>query len=325
MGIPSQKKQVSLYVLMDLGSINSARSGRCFLKNMFNDTAILPLPYFLRKIISTLIIKKRLPVLVKNYQHLPQGSPLYKQIHTLQNQLRKALPHLFIRTCFRYTPPFPRHLLPDIRKKNVQRIILLPLFPFFSYTTTQSSINIWKKTLLKKNISLEVIPPFYDHPLFLAAWQEQIQTILKKNHLQNSDCHFILSFHSLPLSLVKKRKDPYPEQIQTFFEHLKQKLDTSACSLAYQSSSSGKWLGPSVKETLKTLSEQKTKKTVVLIPLSFCAENGETLFELDHLYANYAKKIGLSFLRVPIPVETPLWQNLFETLMTTHLDASKNT
>ena len=181
----------------------------------------------------------------------------------------------------RYTPPFAKDAIKELKEQGVEKLFLLPLYPHYSTTTTKSSIQDFIKSAKEENYhpKIHYINQFYTNPLYNQAVLEQIF----KAQADEEGFTLIFSAHSLPQRVIKKG-DPYLFQVQEHVEILKRILKDRFQSyhLAFQSKVGPvKWLEPSLEDTLKNISAKK----VIVYPLSFVLDNVETEGELKLEYA----------------------------------------
>ena len=279
-------------ILLNMGGPNSIDEVELFLKNMFNDKNILPMNPLLRKFISSMIIKKRLDEAKENYEALGGSSPLTKTSQSLAQKLEKRL-NLPVKVAMRYVPPFADLALKEFKKQNIQKIILFPMYPHYSTTTTLSSVEDIKINLKKLdyNPQLEIIEPYFDDFEFV-----KIQADLIKDALENKDAkdfELIVSAHGLPMSIILSG-DPYEKQINANFSALKiylklKGIEFGSIKLAYQSKvGKSAWLEPNLADVLRHPESLKT----IIFPISFTIDNSETIFELAIEHKEIAQKIG---------------------------------
>jgi ferrochelatase len=244
--------------------------------------------------IASLIVTLRLDKAWKNYELIGGASPLHDLTNKLVDKLQENLPEYFVTPAMRYTSPFSQTAIARIKEQNIKDIILLPLYPQYSTTTTKSSIDDFiEKTNDEFNIT--TIEPFFRNEFYNQTVCNEIVNINAKH----DDYHLIFSAHGLPQKIVDKG-DPYQSQIQEHFELLKEKISQYATNfksinLAYQSKVGPmKWLTPS----LDTMLENFKDKKVIIYPISFIIDNSETAFELNIEYRELAHKLGIKDYRV---------------------------
>jgi ferrochelatase len=284
-------------ILLNMGGVTSKEELKLFLTNMFNDKNILTIKNdFLRSFIAKMIIKKRLNDAWENYELIGGTSPLNSLTKKLISDLLDIFQDKYYINCaMRYTPPFASQIIEDLLKQGIKDVILFPLYPQYSTTTTKSSVEEFEE-LCDNRFNIKVIEPFYNHTLYNEAIIDEVSYRLGDQH----DYHLIFSAHGLPQKIINNG-DPYETHLKaqlTILKNLiKQRKDISVASisLAYQSKVGPmKWLEPSLDDRLKELENQK----VIIYPISFIIDNSETVFELDIEYRNIAKKFNIKDFKV---------------------------
>jgi ferrochelatase len=212
----------------------------------------------------------------------------------LVEKLQKKLPKYFVTEAMRYTSPFAQTAIKRLQEQNIKDIILLPLYPHYSTTTTKSSVeDFFQKS--ENSFNITTIEPFFKNK----KYNEAICNEIIKVQGGYKDFHLIFSAHGLPQKIIDNA-DPYKEHIEQHIEILKEKLSCYAVefksiNLAYQSKVGPmKWLEPSLEDMLKNFKDKK----VIIYPISFIIDNSETIFELSIEYKELAKKIGVKEYKV---------------------------
>tara|TARA_B100000686_G_scaffold351311_2_gene449744 strand:+ start:2023 stop:3066 length:1044 start_codon:yes stop_codon:yes gene_type:complete len=293
------KKKIAV-ILFNLGGPDNLNSVKPFLFNLFNDKAIIQAPKIIRYFLAKLIAKKREKTAKKIYSYIGGKSPIYDLTILQANELEKILTHekenykVFI--SMRYWLPLVSNTIVKVKKWNPNKIILLPLYPQFSSTTSASSINSWHKESKKVfyNIDTKIICCYPKNEKFIKAHVNKISDKLKEikkidKKLENSILLF--SAHGLPERIIKKG-DPYKYQVEltvkTIMKNLNEKIEHAVC---YQSKIGPlKWIEPSTKDII--IKNAKLNKNIILIPIAFVSEHSETLVELDIEYKKLAKENG---------------------------------
>ena len=281
-------------ILLNMGWPNNLDEVGLFLHNMFNDPNIITVKSnLLRRFIAFMITSTRTKKARANYAKLGGKSPLVGYTQQLVDQLRIALPSYHVNFAMRYTPPFCESVIAELIAKEIEEVVVLPLYPHYSTTTTKSSVEDFEdvaKALGYKG-SLRVIERFYDNEAYNALLVQKIKEALKEHDA--SALELIFSAHSLPQKIVDKG-DPYQKEITLHVKLIeallnKENIAFKAVHLAYQSKLGPvKWLEPSLEETLKSLEN----KNALVVPLSFTIDNSETEFELSMEYAELAHELG---------------------------------
>jgi len=282
-------------VLLNMGAARSKDELEVFLRNMFNDKNILTINNkTIRSMVASLIVTFRLDKAWKNYEKIGGKSPLHQLTDELIESLQKQLPDYFITTSMRYTSPFAQTAIARIKDKNIKDIILLPMYPHYSTTTTKSSIDDFMEKA-PKDFNITITEPFYKNNYY----NEAICNEIIKTNAKYDDYHIIFSAHGLPQKIVNKG-DPYQKHIEEHTKILEEKLSYYATNfksinLAYQSKVGPmKWLTPSLGTMLENFKGEK----VIIYPISFIIDNSETIFELNIEYRELANKIGIKDYKV---------------------------
>ncbi|MEX0808825.1 MAG: ferrochelatase [Dongiaceae bacterium] len=297
-------------VLFNLGGPDRPDAVEPFLRNLFSDPAILRVPNFLRPFLARLIARRRAPTARKIYDALGGGSPILAntqaQARALEAALETGLDSGSGETvrCFlamRYWHPFGDETARDIAAWKPDRIVLLPLYPQFSTTTTASSFDDWHRAAAAAGLvapthtvcCYPADPGFIDAIVDLAA--EPIRRARAKGRLR-----LLFSAHGLPLKIVKAG-DPYPDQVGETARAIAAGLgigvgvgddrDEEQYEICFQSRVGPvEWLGPYTDETIAR--EAAAGHAIVLVPLAFVSEHSETLVELDIEYRHLAEARG---------------------------------
>ena len=289
-----QKKDKAL-VLLNMGGARSKDELKMFLTNMFNDKNIITInSSLIRKMIAFFIVKKRLDSAWENYEQIGNASPINPLTEKLVEKCNEKIEDYKVYQAMRYTPPFASDVFEEIKKDGITNILLLPLYPQFSTTTTKSSVQDFID-YVPYDYKLEYIEEFYKNKKF----NECILNEIISNVEDASEYNLIFSAHGLPQKIVDKG-DPYEEQMNEHVEILKNMLQTKgvnfkSINLAYQSKVGPmKWLEPSLEDMLKNFKEQK----VIIYPIAFIVDNSETDFELDIEYREVAHELGIKEYKV---------------------------
>ncbi len=282
-------------VLLNMGAARSKEELGTFLRNMFNDKNILGISSdILRSMIASLIVILRHDKAWENYEKIGGKSPLHELTNKLVAKLQEHLPQYFITTAMRYTSQFSQTSIAKIKEQNIKNVVLLPLYPQYSTTTTKSSIDDFVEHS-NNQFNITVCEPFYKNNLYNQTICNEIINIQNGK----TNYHLIFSAHGLPQKIVDKG-DPYQIQVQQHVEILKDKLSKypvsfKSISLAYQSKVGPmKWLTPS----LDTALEDFKGKEIIIYPISFIIDNSETVFELDIEYRELAQELGIKEYKV---------------------------
>lgn len=306
-------KQKIMVVLTNLGGPDSMEAVRPFLFNLFYDKAILNLPnplrFFLAKLISTLRHKKAQGI----YALIGGKSPILENTLSQARALKKALEKdfdLLVVPAMRYWRPRATDVLEVLEAFKPSKIILLPLYPQFSTTTTKSSVDEWMKIAPKWQTKTVEECCYFIDPDFILAHQELIRPILDeaKNH---GAPRILFSAHGLPQKVIDVG-DPYQWQVEQTVAAIMKGFEGVDHVVCYQSKVGPlKWIGPSTEEELERAS--KDKCPIVIVPVAFVSEHSETLVELDIDYAEKTTEWGAPFYgRVPALGDNPCYIKCLE-------------
>lgn len=291
-------------VLLNLGAPDQLSSVEPFLYNLFRDPAILSfrVPQFIRNFLAKIIARRRAPTAFHIYEQLGGKSPLYENTCKQALKLQESLGEEYsVHVAMRYWHPFASEVIAELKKNPPSEIILVPLYPQFSTTTTQSSIMEWKKLQLKfgLDIPLKHVCCFPKAEGFIKAQSELLMQSIE-SCAEKGPYRVLFSAHGLPQRIVDSG-DPYPEHVEAtaaaIRAHLShQPMDWRVC---YQSRVGPvSWLKPYADHEIDVAGREG--KGVILVPLSFVSEHSETLVELDVEFRSIADKAGVPFYsRVP--------------------------
>ena len=277
--------------LLNMGGPNSIDEVELFLHNMFADKNILTMDRYTRKLVSLIIINKRLEAVKENYGLLGGKSPLLGLTEQLIMKLRDKL-DLPIYPVMRYVPPFADDVLVECQNNGIDELILFPMYPQYSTTTTRSSVEDIETRckVLGYTPTIKVIDPYYDDYDYIEASCEKIIEAMVGKETEEYD--LLLSAHGLPLSIIKDG-DVYQNQVEGNASAIKIYLKERGITfhnikLVYQSKvGSSAWLEPNLVDVLRYPKHRK----VLIYPLAFTIDNSETVFELDIEHREIAEKI----------------------------------
>jgi ferrochelatase len=215
----------------------------------------------------------------------------------------------------RYWHPLTAEAVEALRKAGpLDEIVLLPLYPHFSYATTLSSLKEWRRVYGEPESGppQRTISQFFDHPHYIQALVQRIGSVLRQFE-DSSRIHLVFSAHGLPMSLVEKG-DPYPGQVESTVrmvceEGRKQFTGWPRTHLLCYQSRVGpaKWLQPSLTGTIERLGTEGVKEMLV-VPISFVTEHIETLHEINIEARAEAKQFGIEVFRMmPAVGDSPLF------------------
>ena len=281
-------------VLLNLGGPDSLEGVEKFLFNLFNDKAIINLPNPFRWLIAKIISSTRSGKTKNIYSNIGGGSPLLELTKQQALALEKSLKSVQKKQEFkvfvsmRYWPPFSSEVIVEIEKFGADEILLLPLYPQFSTTTTKSSIDDFKKHL--RDIPVKSVCCYYNESNFIKSHLEKISSLYKSVKNKHKKFRILFSAHGLPKSVIDKG-DPYQWQIEKTVEVIMEKLPIEHL-VCYQSKVGPmKWLEPNTESEIQRAAKEGF--AVIVVPIAFVSEHSETLYELDIQYKELADTIGL--------------------------------
>ena len=294
-------------ILFNLGGPDRIESVRPFLLNLFRDPAILRVPFFVRPVLARIIARARVKPAEANYRLLGGKSPLLEltegQARALEAELTELNVKVFV--AMRYWHPFSAETVRAVRDWNADEIVLVPLYPQYSTTTTGSSLGAWRAAAAAAGLVAQVstLCCYHTFPPYLAAMAALVRASLTSARAAldpSVKLRLLFSAHGLPEIIIAKG-DPYQYQIeQTVAGVLADlaipDLDSVIC---YQSRATPQtWIGPSTEEELARAGRDGV--AVLVIPIAFVSEHSETLVELDIEYREYAAEHGVpGYFRTP--------------------------
>lgn len=322
-------------LLLNLGGPDKLEDVRPFLFNLFADPEIIRLPFpWLQRPLAWFISTMRAKKSQGNYQLIGGGSPLRRiteeQAQALQTQLLQKGQAANVYVGMRYWHPFTEEAIARIKRDQIDQLVILPLYPHFSISTSGSSFRlleqIWQKDPALQEIDYTLVQSWYDRPGYLEAMAQLIAQEL--DQFPNPDqVHVFFSAHGVPVSYVEEAGDPYQKEIEDCVALIMHTLDRpNAHTLAYQSRVGPvEWLQPYTEEALQELAAEGVKDMVV-VPISFVSEHIETLQEIDMEYREIAEEAGIeNFHRVPALNTHPVFINDLANMVLESLNAPSMT
>jgi len=304
--VPPQQEQPSrlAVVLFNLGGPDALESVQPFLRNLFSDPAILPVPAPIRKFLAYRIAAKRAPAAREIYRQIGGKSPLLEatteQARCLEDLLKQQLADRELRVfvAMRYWHPRAEEVVAEVKSFEPEEVILLPLYPQYSTTTTQSSIDEWKReaTAQKLVASTKSLCCYPTEPGLVEAFKLLLEKTLKECP-QDQPLRVLFSAHGLPKSIVDGG-DPYQFQVEKSVEAIVRALNRDQLDyrICYQSRVTNReWLGPATEDEILLAGSEGIG--LVVVPIAFVSEHSETLVELDIEYRELAERSGVPFFQ----------------------------
>jgi ferrochelatase len=317
-------------LLLNLGGPDRLEDVRPFLFNLFSDPEIIRLPSpLLQKPLAWLISTLRAKKSQANYLEIGGGSPLRKiteaQAEALEQRLAAIGHPAEVYIGMRYWHPFTEEAVERIKRDHINKLVILPLYPQFSISTSGSSFRVleemWKQDPDLRQIEYTLIPSWYDNLGYLQAMADLITQELEQS-AHPEQVHIFFSAHGVPQSYVDEAGDPYQKEIEECTRLIMNTLNRpNDYTLAYQSRVGPvEWLKPYTEDALKELGEQGINN-ILVIPISFVSEHIETLQEIDIEYREIAEDAGIeNFMRVPALNTHPLFIDSLAHLVVDSLD-----
>lgn len=297
------KKKIAV-ILFNLGGPDSLQAVKPFLFNLFNDKAIIDLPQPMRGLLARLLSWRRAGTAKEIYQHIGGKSPILEHTQSQAKELEKKLSahgdyKIFV--SMRYWHPQSSVVARNVQQYDPDHIILLPLYPQYSTTTTASSFEDWDKQCdqikFKKPTSKVCCYP--TNKSFCAAHANLLRDYYWKAS-EHGKPRILFSAHGLPEKVIMEG-DPYQYQVEKTAAYIMQILaiDDVDYAICYQSKVGPmQWITPSTEEEI--IRAGKSRTPLVVVPISFVSEHSETLVELDIEYKQLAEKYLVpSYQRVP--------------------------
>ncbi len=301
-------------VLLNLGGPDRVEDVAPFLYNLFMDPAIIDIPVkgLLRHWLSRLIARTRSKSVGKDYEVIGGGSPINRLTREQASAIEVALNDRYgeamgvtFRTyiAMRYWHPFSEDAAKRMLEDGIDKVVLLPLYPQYSKTTTGSSLLYW--WMLEQAGEIAVRPTAYvyeyaAHPKYIRAVSERIDEALQRfpRNLR-SHVQLVFSAHGTPLREMKERKDPYCCLIHgTVDRVMALRRNDRPFHVAFQSKvGPAEWLTPSTPDKLKELAEDGLT-AVLLVPIAFVTDHIETAYELDVEVRQEAEEMGIRHFEV---------------------------
>jgi len=290
-------------VLLQLGGPDSLQAVEPFLYNLFCDPDIidLPLAFLFRKVLARTISRSRAPKVQEYYKYMGGKSPILRLTRRQALALEKTLQghcDARVRIAMRYWHPLTEEVVRQLQRENIRRVLLLPLFPQFSRSTTGSSINEWRRVCARLGYApeLQVVEQYPDHPSYVAAIVRNINIALRRvPTAERGKVHIVFSAHGTPMKLVRSG-DPYQSHILRTCNAV---VNAGAFNLphylCYQSKvGPQKWLEPSLVDTIARLAAEHVSH-VLVVPLAFVTDHSETLWEINHEVRREALRQGIRY------------------------------
>lgn len=302
------KKEIAV-ILFNLGGPDKKESVKPFLFNLFYDKYIITLPKFFRYMIAWLISSRREKTAQEIYSHIGDKSPILEETNNQANLLEKSLneddlnqqkKHYKVFVCMRHWHPMSPEVINNVKEYAPDEVIMLPLYPQLSTTTSVSSIEDFQERIDQHmpSVMTKVVCCYPRNKEFISSHKNLLLKSLESVKEQNN-YRILFSAHGLPKKTIKSG-DPYQWQIEETVRLIMQDFPIKDVDykVTYQSRVGPlEWIGPNTEDEIENAG--KEKKDLVIVPVAFVSEHSETLVELDIEYKEIADKHAINYVRVP--------------------------
>ncbi|MBM3269061.1 MAG: ferrochelatase [Candidatus Sericytochromatia bacterium] len=314
-------------VLLQLGGPDTPEAIEPFLANLFADPYTIPLPWWLKPFqprLARVVAKRRAPLVADLYRHMGGASPILAntvaQARALEAELACRGASVPVHVAMRCWHPLTEHVVDNLLAARAREVTLLPLYPQESSATTGSAVARFEEVSRERGAPWEirVARSYPVEPGYVAAIRETVHEALAR--FENPGQAVILfSAHSLPMVIVAAG-DPYPEQIAATRAAVEAGLGLpNRTALSFQSQAGPvKWLGPTTHDAISALAGQGVRD-LLLVPLGFVSEHLETLYEMDVLYGEHARSLGMRFERAAAPGTHPAFIGALADVVARHV------
>jgi ferrochelatase len=323
-------------VLFNLGGPDSQDAVQPFLYNLFNDPEIINFPgsFLFRKGIAKLISSLRYKRIQEQYAEIGGKSPLLefsrKQAALLKTELGSRGVDSHVTLAMRYWHPFTDEAIADLEAVGVDRLVLLPLYPQFSKSTTGSSFKEWDRRIKDSGVLKELpamkVSSYETFEPYLHSVSKRIEETLARFPEDQRDSVVVLfSAHGTPMKLVREG-DPYSHQIAKTVEAIVAREEfRNEYRLCYQSKvGPQKWLTPSTPDVIEELAKDGVKN-MLIVPIAFVSDHLETLFEIGLEFSHMAHDLGVERFEVMEGLnESPYFISALADLVCDQIGASRN-
>jgi ferrochelatase len=311
-------------LLLNFGGPWTITDVKPFLYRLFaNPRVLVGIPTPFRQLLAFIIAQVKGPSSIKSYQTIGGGSPQLKWTAIQAEGLRQLFPRNDVRVelGMRSSEPSIETALEQMKFWGAEQLTLMPLFPQYSTTTTETCFDVVEESLnkLRWRPQLTTITRWPDHPQYISLLRDSIDEAIRlaesERNGSTSPIHVVFSAHSLPIKIVE-RGDPYAEDVSRTVRAVTEGLQIP-WSLAYQSRNGRlPWLQPYLEDELTRLGRAGID-AVVIVPISFVSDHIETLFELDQLYRRVAREHGIKhYYRARCFNDNPHFPRVLQTIVT---------
>lgn len=301
-------------VLLNLGGPERREDVAPFLYNLFMDPAIIdiPLPKSFRHWLCRFVSRKRAEVVAKDYEVIGGGSPINRLTREQARSLEVLLNEKYGRAAdvsfttyiaMRYWHPFSEEAAEAMAKDGINKVVLLPLYPQYSKTTTGSALLYWWQLEQDGEIpkwDTTYIFEYAANPKYVQAVSERIDEALQRfPRPVRDEVQLIFSAHGTPVKEMKERRDPYCCLINATVDRvMAHRGNDRPFHVAFQSKvGPAEWLTPSTPDKIEELAEAG-QRALLIVPIAFVTDHIETAFELDVEVRAEAEQHGIEYYEV---------------------------
>lgn len=331
-----ENAQWDAVVLMQMGGPAGLDEVEPFLAALFGDPDIIRLPKLVQPFQTSLgrmIAKRRAPKVAPRYEEMGGGSPL-QRITTEQAEALQKATGVPVHVAMRYTKPWAHEAIRDLQRDHARRVLLLPLYPHYSISTTQSNLKDFARHARAAKLEAEIhyVRDWGTHPAYIDIIARTCLEARERIRSRGSAApDLIFSAHGVPERYVKLEGDTYQREVETTATAARARLASQfrRVEQGYQSGLGPvKWIGPETGSLIARLASEGSAG-IVLSPLGFVSDHIETMYDMDTLFAGMAKERGILYERVPsfnaspefaqvlaqiaagptTPFEVPAWTN----------------
>ncbi|MDJ0765757.1 MAG: ferrochelatase [Myxococcota bacterium] len=290
-------------ILLNMGGPRNPSEVKPFLREMFRDPNLIQMPF--KRVLAPVIIALRAPVARRHYAAIDGGSPLFETTHAQAEQLEQTLnadgaDRFRVVVGMRYTAPTTGQAVRSLASMKCGLIIGLSMYPQYCIATTGSSISALERAVAQEDTSARchIIDRYYDHPGYIDA---VAKTIRRATPHAGKGRFVLFSAHGVPMRMVRDG-DPYVDETRATVDAVASRLnlDKGDFGLAFQSRVGPvKWVGPSSEAAIATIASSGVEE-LVIVPVSFTADNLETLYDIEIVLRKRAETLGIDrVIRVP--------------------------
>jgi protoporphyrin/coproporphyrin ferrochelatase len=312
-------------LFLQLGGPETLEEVPGFLYRLFSDPDVIRVrPAILRKAIAAAIAFARRNTSRELYRSIGGGSPIRRltemQARGVEQRLVAREMHAAVRAAMNCSAPFVEDVVGELAASGVERFLAVPLYPHYSLTTTKGALERSREAVARSAPKARFFATgsWPTHPLFVRAHSDAIAAeIAKFSDPRPEAVHVLYSAHSIPKKLVTRNGDPYPKEVEATVAAINARLgNRSHWTLAYQSKLGPvEWLGPATLEVIGQLGRAGARQ-VLAVPIAFVTDHVETLYEIDQLFAEEARRAGIrDFRRTPGLNDNPTFLAALEDLI----------